>query len=60
MESTCNLLREEHREVMKLLIAIEAKLNRLDKATDTEETALQRLLAEHNHKENSIVFPALE
>lgn len=46
--------------MMKLLIAIEAKLNRLDKATDTEETALQRLLAEHNHKENSIVFPALE
>ena len=60
LEGTCDLLREEHREVMKLLIAIEAKLNRLDKATDTEETALQRLLAEHNHKENSIVFPALE
>lgn len=60
LEDTCDLLREEHREVIKLLIAIEAKLSRLDRATDTEETALQRLLAAHNHKEHTIVFPALE
>jgi len=60
LEGTCDLLREEHREVIKLLVAIEAKLSRLDRATDTEETALQRLLAAHNHKEHTIVFPALE
>ena len=60
LESTCDSLREEHREVIKLLNAIETKLSRPDMATDTEETALQRLLAAHNHKEHTIVFPALE
>ena len=60
LETTCDALREEHREVVKLLEAIEAKLSRSDAATEAEETALQKLLATHNHKEHTIVFPALE
>ncbi len=60
LESTCAALRQEHREVVNLLEAIEAKLSRSNPATETEETALQKLLAAHNHREHSIVFPALE
>ena len=60
LESTCDSLREEHREVIKLLNAIETKLSRPDMATDTEEVALLKLLVAHNHKEHTVVYPALE
>lgn len=60
LESTCDALRQEHREVLTLLDAIETKLRRANAATEAEEAALQKLLASHNHKEHSVVFPALE
>jgi hypothetical protein len=60
LENTCDTLREEHREIIKLLDAIEAKLALANPATDAEEAALQRLLANHNHMEHRVVFPALE
>jgi hypothetical protein len=60
LERTCDALRQEHREVLTLLEAIETKLSCANPATDAEEAALQRLLAGHNHKEHSVVFPALE
>lgn len=60
LESTCHALRQEHREVLELLSAIETKLSRANPATEVEEAALQTLLASHNHKEHTIVFPALE
>jgi regulator of cell morphogenesis and NO signaling len=60
LESTCADLRQEHREVVKLLDAIEAKLNCPNPATEVEEAALQKLLVAHNHREHSVVFPALE
>lgn len=60
LESTCDSLRAEHREVLTLLDAIDAKLSRSHMATDAEEAALQKLLTAHNHKEHSVVYPALE
>ncbi|MFO1514930.1 MAG: hemerythrin domain-containing protein [Verrucomicrobiota bacterium] len=60
LESTCDVLRQEHRKVLTLLDDIEAKLSRSNPATDTEEAALQKLLAGHNHKEHSVVYPAME
>ena len=60
LESTCEALRQEHREVLELLSAIEMKLSRAILATAIEEAALQTLLASHNHKEHTVVFPALE
>ena len=60
LESTCDALRQEHREVLELLSAIEMKLSRADLATEAEEAALQKLLAAHNQREHSIIFPALE
>lgn len=60
LEGTCDTLREEHREIVKQLDAIEAKLSRANPATEAEEAALQKLLAAHNHREHSIVLPALE
>ncbi|MCW5552073.1 MAG: hemerythrin domain-containing protein [Verrucomicrobiae bacterium] len=60
LESTCDALQQEHREVLELLSAIETKLSRANPATEVEEAALQTLLASHNHKEHTVVFPALE
>lgn len=60
LENTCDTLRKEHREIIKLLDAIEVKLARANPATDAEEAALQRLLANHNHREHDVIFPAFE
>ncbi len=60
LESTCDALRQEHREVLEILSAIETKLSRANPATEAEEAVLQKLLASHNRKEHSVVFPALE
>lgn len=60
LQNTCDGLRQEHQEVLRLLEAIEAKLVNSNPATEAEEAALQELLATHNHKEHRIVFPAFE
>lgn len=60
LESTCDALRQEHREVLQLLDTVEAKLSCANPATEAEEATLQKLLAYHNHKEHTVVFPALE
>lgn len=60
LENTCDGLRQEHRQIAQLLDAIAAKLAGANPATEAEEAALQRLLSAHNHKEQDIVFPALE
>ena len=60
LAGTCDTLRTEHREVARLLAAIEAKLARAESATGIEEAALQKLLAAHNHREHRVIFPALE
>lgn len=60
LESTCYALRQEHREVLTLLDTIAAKLSRANPATAAEESALQKLLAEHNRKEHTVVYPALQ
>lgn len=60
LENTVAALRQEHSEVVKLLEAIEAKLNRSDPSTEAEEVALQKLLSAHNHQEHRVIFPAFE
>jgi hypothetical protein len=60
LQRTCDRLRQEHQEVLKLLDTIAAKLASANPATEPEEADLQRLLAAHNHKEHDVVFPALE
>jgi iron-sulfur cluster repair protein YtfE (RIC family) len=60
LASTCDVLRQEHREVLTLLDTIAAKLSRANPATEAEEAALHQLLAAHNHKEHNVVFPALQ
>jgi len=60
LESTYDALRQEHREVLELLSAIETKLSHASATTEVEEAALQKPLASHNHKEHTVVFPALE
>lgn len=60
LESICDTLREEHREIAILLDGIAAKLSQANTSTEAEETALQALLAGHNDREHSVVFPALE
>ncbi len=60
LESTCDALREDHREIAKLLDTIEAKLSQANPATEAEEATLQGLLAAHNHREHTVFFPALE
>ena len=54
------VMRMEHRQIIQLLEAILHKLEHRDVAKDSEETALVELLAAHNQKEESILYPLID
>jgi regulator of cell morphogenesis and NO signaling len=54
------VMRWEHREIRKFLDAIAEKLVRGDDDTEAEETGLRAVLCQHNHKEESILYPMID
>lgn len=54
------VMRWEHREIRKFLDAIAEKLARDDGDTEAEETGLQAVLCQHNHKEENILYPMID
>jgi iron-sulfur cluster repair protein YtfE (RIC family) len=54
------VMRMEHTRIKNYLRDIAQKLARHDVATDAEEAGLQQTLADHNWKEEQILYPAID
>lgn len=54
------VMREEHREIARRLEALHEKVRSRDVESDTEEDVLLEILAAHNHKEENILYPAID
>lgn len=54
------VMRAEHREIVRRLEAIHDKVRAGDVETDREEDALVEILAAHNYKEETILYPAID
>jgi iron-sulfur cluster repair protein YtfE (RIC family) len=54
------VLREEHREIGRRLEALHDKVRRHDVDSDREEEALLQALSAHNHKEENVLYPAID
>jgi len=54
------VMRQEHRQIEQSLEALHKKVQRQDPESETEEQLLFNLLKEHNHKEEAVLYPALD
>lgn len=54
------VMREEHRQIKEYLKQIESKVEKNDLDTNVEEDLLFELLESHNHKEENILYPAID
>ncbi len=54
------VMREEHRQIKEALEFIHKKVQIKDPNSDEEEAVLWRVLKEHNDKEESILYPAID
>ncbi|MCA9398937.1 MAG: hemerythrin domain-containing protein [Candidatus Omnitrophica bacterium] len=54
------LMREEHRQIKEYLEAVHKKVQRNDPDSGEEENLLWELLKQHNHKEENILYPAID
>ncbi|MBI4024516.1 MAG: hemerythrin domain-containing protein [Verrucomicrobia bacterium] len=54
------VMRQEHREIKRLLEQIGGKIERNDAATDADGAALLQTLGAHNEKEENILYPAID
>lgn len=54
------VMRAEHRQIARRLEAIHDKVRERDVETDQEEDALVGILAVHNHKEENVLYPAID
>lgn len=55
-----DVMREEHRLIKEALELIHKKVQQEDPGSDREESALLGVLKEHNNKEESILYPAID
>lgn len=54
------VMRIEHRQIIDLLEAIHDKVRQQDPESDSEERELIEVLGAHNHKEENILYPAID
>jgi regulator of cell morphogenesis and NO signaling len=54
------VMRAEHREIGKWLAALHDKVRAQDVDSDREEEVLVETLFAHNHKEENVLYPALD
>ena len=54
------VMRFEHRQIQRLLAEIDGKLARQEPSLESDVSALLGLLATHNHKEEHILYPAID
>jgi regulator of cell morphogenesis and NO signaling len=54
------VMRAEHREIGRRLEALHDKVRRHDLDSDREEEDLLQTLAAHNHKEENVLYPAID
>ncbi len=54
------VMRAEHREIGRRLEALHDKVRRHDVDSEREEEELLQALAAHNHKEENILYPAID
>jgi iron-sulfur cluster repair protein YtfE (RIC family) len=54
------VMRAEHREIGRRLEALHDKVRRQDVDSAGEEEALRETLAAHNHKEENVLYPAID
>jgi regulator of cell morphogenesis and NO signaling len=54
------VMRMEHQQIKSLLEQVREKLRAGNPDTDAEESALLQVLGAHNHKEEMILYPAID
>ncbi|MBI5024252.1 MAG: hemerythrin domain-containing protein [Candidatus Omnitrophica bacterium] len=54
------VMRQEHRQIEQALEALHKKVQRQDPKSDLEEDLVWDLLKQHNMKEESILYPAID
>lgn len=54
------VMREEHRQIHALLEEVHKKVQRQNPESDQEEQLLWDVLKQHNHKEENILYPAID
>ncbi len=54
------VMREEHRRIGDLLNRIHEKVRKADPSSDDEEEMLIEVLSAHNHKEEQVLYPAID
>lgn len=54
------VMRLEHEQLKTLLKSLEEKMKQEEPGDDDEETVLIELLAQHNHKEENILYPMID
>ena len=54
------VMREEHRRIGALLEEIHNKVRRADPSSGDEEARLVEILTAHNHKEEQVLYPAID
>lgn len=54
------VMREEHRRIGALLERIHEKVRLADPSSDDDEEMLLEILGAHNHKEEKILYPAID
>lgn len=54
------VMRQEHRQIEQALEALHKKVQRQDPKSDLEEDLVWGLLKQHNMKEESILYPAID
>lgn len=54
------VMRQEHRQIEQALEALHKKVQRQDPQSDPEENLVWNLLKQHNMKEESILYPAID
>jgi len=54
------VMRQEHKQIAQYMEALHTKVQHQDPETDLEEQLLWNLLKQHNMKEESILYPAID
>lgn len=54
------VMRQEHRQIGAALEALHEKVRKQDPESDAEEAAILDILSQHNMKEESILYPAID
>ncbi len=54
------VMREEHRRIGALLDRIHEKVRKADPSSDDDEEMLVEILEAHNHKEEQVLYPAID